>query len=287
MFVQTSNSTNLLACLHFVNYYHTSVLFPLFSAPPELQQQHLHREEEVLTDQQLCNQDRNSGLDQEDPAEPPQIKEEQEEVCTSQEGAQLVVKLETDTFMLTPESDRLLLSDNSHVTESQAGKRGDSGSCPTYEESDHQFLSKNTHVTESQDQNEGEHRDFGSAQNAETSPNESHRSIESHINNVSNTNLAEIDLGLNAYTGKLSFKCDTCGKAFRFNSNLIVHQRIHTGERPFVCKICGNDFARKDSLQIHMRRAHTGERPYICNICGKRYFDGSHLAKHKRSHMNR
>ncbi|XP_036953292.1 zinc finger and SCAN domain-containing protein 2-like isoform X1 [Acanthopagrus latus] len=251
----------------------------------KLQQQHVHREQEVLTDQQLCIQERNSSVDQEDP-EPPQIKEEQEEVCNSQDGEQLVVKLETDTFMLTPEIDQLLLSDNSHVAESQAGKHGDSGSSPTYEESDHQLLRNNTHVTASQDQNEGKHRDFGSTKNAETNPNESHCSIKSHINSVSNTNLSKIDLRLNAYTGKSSFKCHTCGKVFRFNSNLIVHQRIHTGERPFVCEICGNDFARNDSLQIHMRRAHTGERPYICNICGKRYFDGSHLAKHRRSHTD-
>ncbi|GLD50644.1 zinc finger protein OZF-like protein [Lates japonicus] len=57
----------------------------------ELPQQHVCKEE-VLTEQQLCNQERNSSLDQEEP-EPPQIKEEQEEVCSSQEGEQLVLGL--------------------------------------------------------------------------------------------------------------------------------------------------------------------------------------------------
>ncbi|XP_034436662.1 PAX-interacting protein 1-like [Hippoglossus hippoglossus] len=69
--------------------------------PDELPQQHVCKEEEVLTDQQLCHQERNSSLDQEE-QEPPQIKEEQEEMCTSQEGEQLVLKQETETFMLTP-----------------------------------------------------------------------------------------------------------------------------------------------------------------------------------------
>ncbi|XP_059196802.1 uncharacterized protein LOC131977492 [Centropristis striata] len=65
----------------------------------DLPQQHVCKEEEGLPDQLLCNQERSSSsLDQEDP-EPP---EEQEEVCTSQEGEQLVVKQETDAFMLTP-----------------------------------------------------------------------------------------------------------------------------------------------------------------------------------------
>ncbi|TDH13145.1 hypothetical protein EPR50_G00054820 [Perca flavescens] len=68
----------------------------------ELPQPRVCKEEEVLADQQqLCIQERNSSLDQEEP-EPPQIKEEQEELCLSQEGEQLVLKQETDAFTLTP-----------------------------------------------------------------------------------------------------------------------------------------------------------------------------------------
>ena len=87
--------------------------------PPELPQQHVCKEEEVLTDQQLCDQERNSSLDQEDP-EPPQIKEEQEELCTSLEGEQLVLKQETETFMLTPTCPDE--TPNSHAAESQDHK---------------------------------------------------------------------------------------------------------------------------------------------------------------------
>ncbi|XP_076732786.1 uncharacterized protein LOC101465537 isoform X1 [Maylandia zebra] len=57
-------------------------------------------EEEVLPEQQLWNQERSSSVDQEEP-EAPQIKEEQEELCSSQEGEQLGLKEETDTFMVT------------------------------------------------------------------------------------------------------------------------------------------------------------------------------------------
>uniref|UniRef100_A0A8D0CXA9 Zinc finger protein 449-like n=1 Tax=Sander lucioperca TaxID=283035 RepID=A0A8D0CXA9_SANLU len=67
------------------------------NTPTELPQQHVCKEEEVLSDQQLCIQEKKSSLDQEDP-EIPQIKEEQEKLCTSQEGKQLVLKQETDTF---------------------------------------------------------------------------------------------------------------------------------------------------------------------------------------------
>ncbi|KAI4821023.1 hypothetical protein KUCAC02_028975, partial [Chaenocephalus aceratus] len=71
-----------------------------FLLAKELPQQHVCNEEEVLTDQQLCSQERNSSLDQEDP-EHPQIKEEQEELCTSQEEEPLELKQETDVFMVT------------------------------------------------------------------------------------------------------------------------------------------------------------------------------------------
>ncbi|KAK2889865.1 hypothetical protein Q8A73_018165 [Channa argus] len=95
----------------------------------DLSEHRVCKDEEVLTDQQLCNQDRNSSLDQEDPALP-QVKEEQEEHYISQEEEQLVVKRETDSFMFTltdeffcsqtePNNNQELLSHNSAVTESQ------------------------------------------------------------------------------------------------------------------------------------------------------------------------
>ncbi|XP_034093019.1 uncharacterized protein LOC117560266 isoform X2 [Gymnodraco acuticeps] len=87
--------------------------------------QHPVCEEQVLSE--LCIQERNSSLDQEDP-EPPQIKEEQEELCTSPEGEQLGLEQDTDAFMLTA----------------------------TEEEGEHQFLPHNSHVAESQDQEGGE-----------------------------------------------------------------------------------------------------------------------------------
>ncbi|XP_037537343.1 uncharacterized protein LOC119414321 [Nematolebias whitei] len=64
----------------------------------DLQQEPFHKKELILTDQQLCNQERNSSLDQEEP-ELPQIKEEQE-FCTNQEEDQLQLKQEADPFMV-------------------------------------------------------------------------------------------------------------------------------------------------------------------------------------------
>ncbi|XP_071348917.1 uncharacterized protein [Trachinotus anak] len=133
----------------------------------ELPQQHVHKEEEVLTEQQLCNQQRNSSLDQEEP-EPPHIKEEEEELCSSQEEEQLVLKQETDAFMLTPTHE----------------ERDHSEAEPTR---DQQLLSHSSAVAESQDQEGSEHVHPGSARNVETQPKKRRHKNTSHSNNVHNS----------------------------------------------------------------------------------------------------
>ena len=168
----------------------------MLCVPPELPQQHVCKEEEVLADQQLRNQERNSSLDQEDP-EPPEIKEEQEELCTSREGEQLVLKVETDTVMLTPAYEE---SDHSEAE-------------PT---SDHQLLSNNSHVAESPDQKGGERGDSGSAGDGELKEKKRHCRAQTH-------------------PGKKPLKCDTCGKALNFKSQLNAHLKTHTGENLWEC----------------------------------------------------
>ncbi|KAM9309385.1 uncharacterized protein KZ484_025470 [Pholidichthys leucotaenia] len=68
---------------------------------------------EVQTDQQLWNQERNSVL------EPPQMKEEQEELCISQEGEVLAVKLEADSLTVTPISEENDQSEAEPISEQQ------------------------------------------------------------------------------------------------------------------------------------------------------------------------
>ncbi|XP_037614665.1 uncharacterized protein LOC119481630 isoform X2 [Sebastes umbrosus] len=251
----------------------------------ELPQQHVCKDEEVPVDQQLCIQERNSGLDQEDP-DPPQIKEEQEELCTSQEGEQLVLKQETDSFMLTPTHEE---ADNSEVQTLylNAAEKESVVNMPvitsvvSVPNSDHQLFSHISHEAESQDQRGGEHGDSGSTRDAEPKSQKKHRKSRSHSNNVNNSNLLQIHRATN--TGKQSFKCDTCGKEFKFKFKLQRHMRTHTGEKPFVCKTCGKRFSHKTSLKIHIR-THTGEKPFTCKTCGKGFIQTSQLTVHMRTH---
>ena len=243
----------------------------MFSVPAELQQQHVHREQEVLADQQLCNQERTSSLDQEDP-EPPQIKEEQGGFCTRQEGEQLVLKQETDTFMLTP----------------------------AYEESDHQFFSDNSHVAESQDQREGKHGDWRSTRETETrspsnyvyKPNGSEMYCNAQIGikpfkcdscEKGFTVLSALIRHMRTHTCEKPYSCSSCGKEFRIISDLKIHMRVHTGEKPYRCKTCGKGFSRSSALTVHVR-THTGEKPFSCNTCGKDFRSGGDLKVHMRTH---
>nr|XP_020481032.1 zinc finger protein with KRAB and SCAN domains 1-like [Monopterus albus] len=228
----------------------------------ELPQQHVCKEEVVLADQQLWNQERNSSLDQEDP-EPPQIKEQQEELCSSQEGEQLGLKQETNPFMLTP-----TYEENDH-----------SEAEPT---SDQQLLSHSSAVAESQDQEGSQPGDSGSASNAEPKPKRKRHKDTSHSSSVDTSPLSETHS--DPPTDRKSLKCDTCGKMFRYKSHFNRHLRNHKMENRYCCEMCKKNFRYNSVFLIHMR-THTGERAFVCKTCGKGFKKSSALKVHLTTHI--
>ncbi|XP_005801066.2 uncharacterized protein LOC102238297 [Xiphophorus maculatus] len=199
------------------------------------------KEENFLSDQQLFNHDRHSALE----LGFPKVKEEQEDVCLAQKE-QLVLKQETDMFLIT---------------------------VPHDEGHDHGVAQTLNRTLAEEESIEIISDDKGGKQLEKTHP---------RICNVYNPILFKTSC--NSFVDrKCEYKCNTCGKVFQFKSRLIRHFRIHTGVRPYCCHICGKRFNQKSILQVH-QRIHTGERPFSCDICGKCFNQKSILNVHKRIH---
>ncbi|XP_032420324.1 zinc finger protein 431-like isoform X3 [Xiphophorus hellerii] len=85
------------------------------------------------------------------------------------------------------------------------------------------------------------------------------------------------------HTGERRFSCEICGKSFSRSNILKCHKTTHTGERPFSCQLCGKRFSRRCNLKYH-KRIHTGEKPFSCQSCGRSFTRSSHLNDHKKIH---
>ncbi|XP_042291743.1 zinc finger and SCAN domain-containing protein 2-like [Thunnus maccoyii] len=248
-------------------------------------QQLLESKEEVPPEQQ----ERSSSLDQEDP-EPPHIKEEQEELWTSQEGEQLQGLEEADITKFTfspvpvkseddeekPQSSQLHQRQTEQM-ETQADGEDCGGSEPArnshpdgHLQPDTDDKDSNLSGTESDDCDkywkDPDSRSFHCSVCGKTF------AMRGHLN-----------VHMRTHTGKKPYSCSVCGKCFVQKSGLDYHLKIHTGEKPFSCSVCGKSFTQKSGLDYHLK-THTGEKPFSCSVCGKKFAHKGTLNYHMATH---
>uniref|UniRef100_A0A096MIR9 Zinc finger protein 391-like n=1 Tax=Poecilia formosa TaxID=48698 RepID=A0A096MIR9_POEFO len=184
--------------------------------------------------------------------------QDQKDLCSSQEGEQLVQK----QFVALIETSTIQEDDmNEEETRTE------------------QLSLRVSPVVESKDQ-EGS---SCSVSESQSDTGTKKRSFKCDICGICYTQKKKLKNHYRTHTVERLFSCETCGKGFTGISNLKVHKRIHTGEKPFSCQSCGKSFSQIGSLNLH-KRIHTGEKPFSCQICGKSFRAISHLNVHKRIH---
>lgn len=77
------------------------------------------------------------------------------------------------------------------------------------------------------------------------------------------------------------FRCNVCGKGFKYSINLTSHMQIHKDS--YTCDECGRVFAVKSEAKKHALNQHKCSLSYECNRCRRLYCSIKRYQKHRES----
>ncbi|XP_049572771.1 zinc finger protein 25 [Syngnathus scovelli] len=214
----------------------------------------LHKADTQLVLQE--SQEEIAGFDQKEPGEPTHIKEEEQNVWSSQDVEQLQRLEEEDAAA----SQFAWLS--VHV-KSEDERDHYSQFCSTQSEEDRE-ADGNAHLLDN------------NLTTLSDTPN-----VISPLSDTDHNNHAKEP---SAHKGaEKHFICLECGRTFSSKKTLKVHMIIHTGEKRFACSFCAKRFYRKCDLKNHLA-THTDEKPYSCAICARGFTLRKYMMLHMKTH---
>ena len=84
---------------------------------------------------------------------------------------------------------------------------------------------------------------------------------------------------------KVDFKCNECGKTYKYRKDLNAHTRLKHEEevKLYECEQCDSKFKQRKLLNKHMKTLHGGEE-FPCPTCGKVFSQKSNMKRHSKMH---
>lgn len=139
-------------------------------------------------------------------------------------------------------------------------------------------------ATESVDQAEGEEDDENDDDEDENKESDVIPNFQRNTDQIS-TSWKEYTERYLDDTGKLKYRCSSCGKIAKNKPLHIFHVLKHTGEKPYKCTMpgCPKAFRSLAGLESHLA-FHGSERNFVCEICNASFKHNTVLSRHRKIH---
>ncbi|XP_024144928.1 zinc finger protein 875 [Oryzias melastigma] len=283
---------------------------------PQLQLHVVVLPKQWAEEENLCNQQKNFNVKQEDPdplqikeeqddpgpaqikeehedLEPPQVEDEQEDFPKPEPPQIKKEQEEPEPSQIKEEQERICISQDEEQLDLKK-ETDTSMEIPAYEENEHSEADLNNqqrfNVSNSCD--ESQHGESTSTTDGETEPQNRDQMkvrVSGHIQNVDSSHMSESqcdsDVRKNPKRTSLGKNCKQSPKENKLSSVKFVEEsmKYDSDEGPYVCEKCGKSFSWWSHFRIHLR-THSGEKPFSCKECDTSFSRLSSLKTHMRTH---